>query len=212
MKKGFSKSIVLRRPKRPKITVDVKRVLCLTAIVIGVIVGSAIIKRGDKNTFDTLTALLSSVMESYHRQGFAAGLFASFAVGFALLVLCLFCGMCALGAPAVVCVLAGYGVGAGMLGALLCAGFHTKGLGLFTLAFMPYLAFTAAALVYAGGESIDLSLSLLAGLAGKQQALPQNKKLREFGTRYAALLLPLTAASLLQSIAFRLFGALFGVV
>ena len=83
---------------------------------------------------------------------------------------------------------------------------------MFTLAFVPYLAITAAALVYAGGESMDLSLSLLAGLTGKQQVLPPNKKLREFDTRYAAMLLPLTAASLLQSIAFRLFGAVFGVV
>ena len=212
MKKGFAKSIVLRKPKRPNIHIDGKRVLCLTAVVIGVIVGSAIIRRGDKDTVDTLSALLSKVMESYHRQGIATGLFTSFGVGFSLLVLCLFYGLCALGAPAVCCVLTGYGIGAGILGALLCGCFHTKGLGLFTLAFVPYLAITAAALVYAGGESMDLSLALLAGLAGKQQALPPNKKLREFGKRYAAMFLPLTAASLLQSVAFRLFGAIFGVV
>ncbi len=206
----FKKSVVIRAKRLKPLKLDYKTILFFTLMICGVIIGISLIKNSDNDFNRILKNLIDGINTTKNNNSFLSGTFYVFGWLFVFVLLAFFSGLSGLGIPFISLVNVLFGVICGSFCGIYYVNYGMKGIGFFSLVYLPCYAITAATLIKCCCESLKISFNVFSFLSGNTVNQSKNKKLlKDYIFSYLILSIPLILASILNIAGFKLFSGLF---
>ena len=200
--------------KRRSITIkkfDYKNLIFLVLFFCGFIIGVLTIKNDSSIVKDIFSELFSEYMYHKTNDSFFNCFLDSVLVIISPVVLAFVFGLCAVGTPIVIAIPTVTGIVVGMAIGFLYFNYSLQGLGYAALILIPCLSIVIATLLKCCGESVKMSIDIIAGISGYQNQGKRNE-LKEYSLKFLIFSIPLILSALLNICSFKLFGGLFSFV